>query len=81
MLSSESVSRPGVQSQQAEPGSRIHSGKTLLYLYSGPYRADSVAKYIRDLGHDCMEVDIEAKSTMDLLDCDVWQKLLDDVQS
>ena len=28
-----------------------------------------------------MEVDIEAKSTMDLLDCDVWQKLLDDIRS
>ena len=79
--SSESVSHSEAQSKLIEKKDRISTGKTLLYLYSGPYRADSVAEYIRSLGSDCMEVDIEAKSTMDLLDCDVWQKLLDDIRS
>lgn len=79
--SSGSLSHNEAQSKLTETKHRISTGKTLLYLYSGPYRADSVAEYIRSLGSDCMEVDIEAKSTMDLLDCDVWQKLLDDIQS
>lgn len=51
----------------------------LLYLFSGPYRTDSVSRYLHDLGWDCREVDIEAVSQDDLLDDDVWNGTLREI--
>ncbi len=55
--------------------------RRLLYLYSGPYRPDSVAAFLKKMNWECSEVDIEAVPSMDLLDCDVWDSLLHDIQS
>ena len=52
----------------------------LVYLYSGPYRTDSVARYLHELGWDCREVDIEAVSEDDLLDDDVWNSILGQIK-
>lgn len=55
--------------------------KKLLYLYSGPERKDSLAAHLKRLGWECEEVDIEAVNSQDLLDCDVWQRLLDRIEA
>lgn len=52
----------------------------LLYLYAGPYRTDSVCRYMHELGWDCQEVDIEARSQDDLLDDDTWTGILQKIR-
>ena len=52
----------------------------LLYLYSGPYRPDSVSRCLQEIGWDCTEVDLEAVTADDLLDDDVWSSILEQIK-
>ena len=73
-----SIHTPSFSHQTARDG---QCKKKLLYLYSGPERSDSLAAHIRKFGWQCEEVDIEAHNSRDLLDCDVWQALLDRIEA
>lgn len=72
---------PGVIDSGIQQSNRQCKNRTLLYLYSGPYRPDSVAAFLKKMGWQCMEVDIEAIPSMDLLDCDVWDRILRNILS
>ena len=73
-------------SEQAGTAKSSSSGiqgkrKRLLYLFSGPDRQDSVMHYVRQLGWDCENVDIEAADHSDLLDSDTWEALDNRIQA
>ena len=88
MAEAETVSpaNASLEEQLEPPKKRIRTSVAaakrplLLYLYSGPYRHDSVSRYLQEHGWDCREVDIEAKTEDDLLDDDVWNTILDQIK-
>jgi hypothetical protein len=67
----------GITSQnqgiQTDPMSKT---RKLLYLFSGPQREDSIGHYIKQLGWNCENVDIEYVPSTDLLCSDTWDALL-----
>lgn len=69
---------PSLRHEGAEV-ERCQQAPVLLFLSSGQ-QGDLLAACIRELGWDCTEISIEARSTTNLLCIDAWEKLMRDIR-